>query len=285
MEWVTKLDESLAYIEDHLTEGIDGEELAKIADCSVYHYQRIFSFMAGVPLAEYIRRRKLSLSGVALQQGAKVIDVALDYGYESPNSFGRAFKKLHGITPSEAQKEGSLLKSYPRIKFHITIKGDVEMEYRIETKAAFRIVGAKKRLSADIEENFKEVPAFWGEVSTNGTVPRLMPLMNQEPKGLLGVSSGFGNEQGMAYYIAVASDQPAPEGLVEHIVPSFTWAIFSGEGPMPDAIQELEKRMVTDWLPSSGYEYADGPDIEVYLESNPEKATFEVWMPVAKKTN
>lgn len=283
MEWVAKLDKSLVYIEDHLTDEIDSEKLAKLADCSVYHYQRIFSYMAGVPLAEYIRRRRLSLSGVALQQGEKVIDVAMKYGYESPNSFARAFKKLHGITPSEAQQEGSLLKSYPRIKFHITIKGDVEMEYRIETKEAFRIIGARVELSEDIEKNFKEVPAFWQQVVMDGTLPKIMPLMNQEPKGLIGASDGYGGSRGLAYYIAVASDQPAPEGLVEHVVPSFTWAIFSGEGPMPHAIQELEKRMVTDWLPSSGYEYADGPDIELYLDDNPAHSVFEVWMPVVKK--
>ncbi|GGC96656.1 AraC family transcriptional regulator [Enterococcus wangshanyuanii] len=293
MEWVDRLEQTLTYIEDHLTEEIDVAELGKIAYCSSYHYQRVFSYMVGVPLAVYIRRRKLSLAGVELQQGAKVIDVAIKYGYESPNSFARAFKKQHGITPSEAQQEGSRLTSYPRIKFHITIKGDVEMEYRIETKEAFRVIGAQKELSANLEENFAEVPKFWQQVSMDGTLNSMLPMMNQEPKGVLGISAGFDGDmneesdlkgsEGMSYYIAVASDQAASGNLVEYIVPSFTWAIFTGTGAMPHAIQELEKQIVTDWLPSSGYEYANGPDIELYLDANPSNAMFEVWLPVTKK--
>ncbi|MCA5011990.1 MULTISPECIES: AraC family transcriptional regulator [unclassified Enterococcus] len=293
MEWVTRLEQTLTYIEDHLTEEIDVAELGKIAYCSSYHYQRVFSYMVGVPLAVYIRRRKLSLAGVELQQGAKVIDVAIKYGYESPNSFTRAFKKQHGITPSEAQQEGSRLTSFPRIKFQITIKGDVEMEYRIETKEAFRVIGAQKELSANIEENFAEVPKFWQQISMDGTLNSMLPMMNQEPKGVLGISAGFDGDmsvesdlkgsKGMSYYIAVASDQAISGKLVEYIVPSFTWAIFTGQGAMPHAIQELEKRIVTDWLPSSGYEYANGPDIELYLDANPNNATFEVWLPVTKK--
>ena len=283
MDWMNRLDESLRYIERNLTGKIDYGELARIAYCSEYHYQRIFSYMVGVSLSEYIRRRRLSLAGVDLQQGDKVIDVAVKYGYESANSFTRAFKSLHGVTPSQAKKEGAILKTYPRIKFQISIKGDVEMEYRIETKPAFRIVGAQMSLSKEIEANFKEVPDFWTQVSTDGRIQQIAALMNQEPQGMMGVSLGFATEEEEPqYFIAVASDQPVPQGLTEHLVEGYTWAIFSGSGPMPYAIQELEKRMVTDWLPSSGYEYANGPDIELYLDSNPEDATFEVWMPVTK---
>ncbi|MCB5952214.1 AraC family transcriptional regulator [Enterococcus sp. BWT-B8] len=283
MEWIDRLEQSLDYIEKNLTEKIDYSELAKIACCSEYHYQRVFSYIVGVPLTEYIRRRRLSLAGAELQQGDKVLTVAVKYGYESANSFTRAFKAIHGITPSQAKKEGVRLKNYPRIKFQISIKGDVEMEYRIETKEAFRIVGARTPLSKEIEENFKEVPQFWSKVSTDGTLSKIVPLMNQKLKGVMGVSSGFAaNEDEPEYYIAVASDQPVPEGLAEYTVKRYTWAIFSGSGPMPHAIQELEKRIVTDWLPSSGYEYTNGPDIELYIESNPENAVFEVWMPVVK---
>lgn len=292
MEWVTRLENSLDYIEKHLTDEIDFDHLATIACCSTYHYQRVFSYMVSVPLAVYIRRRKLSLAGVELQQGAKVIDTAIKYGYESPNSFARAFKNQHGITPSQSQQEGSVLTSFPRIKFHITIKGDVEMEYRIETKEAFRIIGAKKSLAADLEENFKETPLFWQQVSMDGTLEKLIPLMNQEPKGVMGISVGFETDavdkndfsgsKGMAYYIAVASDANVLENTEEYIIPAFTWAIFSGTGAMPHAIQELEKQIVTEWLPSSGYEYANGPDIELYLDANPSNATFEVWLPVVK---
>lgn len=283
MDWINRLEESLMYIEDHLTTTIDHKELGRIACCSEYHYQRIFSYMVGVPLSEYIRRRRISLAGVALQYGEKVIDVAIKYGYESPNSFSRAFKNIHGITPSQAQKEGVRLKSYPRIKFHISIKGDVEMEYRIETKLAFRIVGATAPMSKKVEENHQTIPVFWEKAAQDGTLPTLFPLMNQELQGVMGISTGFTKEdETPTYYIAVASDAPVPGGLSDYLIDSYTWAIFSGSGPMPQAIQELEKRIVMDWLPSSGYEYANGPDIELYLSPDPMKAVFEVWVPVAK---
>lgn len=283
MDWINRLEASIDYIEDHLTDTLDQGELGRIAYCSAYHYQRIFSYMVDVPLAEYIRRRKMTLAGMDLQQGAKVIDVAIKYGYESPNSFGRAFKQQHGITPSQAQQEGATLTAFPRIKFQIMIKGDVEMNYRIETKEAFQIIGASLSLSKDIEENFKEVPAFWNKVSADGTLGQLIPLMNTEVKGVLGVSTGFGKpEDKPIYYIGVASDADVPVGLERYEVPACTWAIFPGTGTMPDSIQELEKRIYTEWLPSSGYQYGNGADIEVYLNADPTNAVFEVWMPVVK---
>ncbi|MGY3777135.1 AraC family transcriptional regulator [Isobaculum melis] len=282
MEWIDRLEEAIDYIEQHLTEDMDQQKLAQLAGCSYYHFQRVFSYMVGIPLAEYIRKRKLSLAAVDLQQGEKVIDVGLKYGYESPTAFNRAFKQMHEMTPSSAQKEGTMMKSYPRIKFQITVKGAVEMDYRIETKAAFTIIGASIPLSKEIEQNFVEVPKFWQKVATEGTLAKIIPLMNQEPMGVLGVSTGFGQEsEELNYYIAVASDKDAPAGLTSYKVPQMTWAIFPGEGS-PQAIQELEKKIVTDWLPTSGYEYADGADIEVYLDNNPEHAKFEVWLPVKK---
>lgn len=285
MEWIDKLEASIEYIEKNLTGKIDPKELGRIACCSSYHYQRIFSYMTNTSLAEYIRRRKMSLAGVDLQQGAKVIDVAMKYGYESPDSFTCAFKKIHGILPSEAQKEGSKLRSFPKIKFHITIKGDVEMEYRIENKEAFKIIGLKKRLSADLEENFQEVPELWEEFSSSGAIEKLLPLMDTEMKGILGVTTGFAtdSQDDMEYYVAVASSQKTPSEFADYQIAAFKWAIFSGSGAMPNAIQELEQRIITEWLPSSGYEYADGPDIEVYLKPDPKDALFEVWIPVVKK--
>lgn len=283
MEWIDRLENTLEYIETHLTKGISTKKIARIACCSEYHYQRIFSYMVGVPLSEYIRKRRISLAGSDLQSGMKVIDVAIKYGYDSPNSFARAFKQLQGFPPSQAQQSGIKLKSFPRIKFHISVRGDVEMEYRIEKLPAFRIVGAKLPLSKSMEENFKEVPTFWNKVATNGTLQKLIPLNNQEPKGVLGVSAGFLSDvEDNSYYIAVASDQTKSANLDEYEVKGFTWAIFSGSGPMPTSIQELEKRIITDWLPSSGYEYDNGPDIELYLDSNPLDAQFEVWIPVKK---
>ncbi len=283
MEWLDRLNDALNYIEDNLKSEIEYEMAAKIACCSTYHFQRMFSYIAGVPLSEYIRNRRLTMAALDLQNGDKVIDVALRYGYESPTSFNRAFQKVHGVSPSAAQKEGTALKAFPRISFKITIKGDTEMEYRIVNKEAFRVVGVQIPLSNDIEKNFQEVPKFWQQVAQNGTLSQIVPLMNAEPMGVLGITACGNENESWKYYVAVSTDRETPDGMVEYMVPEFTWAVFPGQGTMPTSIQETEKRAVTEWLPTSGYEYADGPDIEVYINADPANAKFEVWLPISKK--
>ncbi len=281
MEWIERLNEAIGYIEEHLTEEIDMEQLGRIACCSSYHFQRMFTYMAGVPLSEYIRRRKMSLAAVDLQgKDMKIIDAAYKYGYSSPTAFNRAFQSVHGIAPSALKKEGISVKSFPPITFKITVKGVEEMNYRIETKEAFRIVGISVPLEKDIEKNFAVIPAKWGEIAANGTLQRLIGLMNADPRGVLGVSTCNDTEP-WRYYIAVSSSQAA-DGLEEYTVPGATWAVFPGSGTN-QSIQELERRIVTEWLPTSGYEYGNAPDVEVYLNPDPENAQFEVWIPVVKR--
>lgn len=283
MQWLERLNQALDYLEEHLRQPIDMNELARIACCSTFHFQRMFSYIAGVPLSEYIRRRRMTSAAFDLQNGDKVLDVALRYGYESPTSFNRAFQGVHGVSPSAVRREqGVSMKAYPRISFKITVKGEAEMDYRIIKKEAFRIVGPKIPLSANLEPNFQKVPLFWQEVTQQGTIPVLCEMMNGEPAGLLGVSTCLSGED-VDYYIAVATDRPVPQGMSEYQVPACTWAVFPGEGPMPNSIQELQKRIVTEWLPTSGYEYADAPDVEVYLSPDPREPRFEVWLPVIKK--
>lgn len=283
MEWIERLNNSITYLEAHLTEEIDYEALARIACCSAYHYQRMFTYLAGMPLSEYIRRRRMSLAAVDLRSGAeKIVDIALKYGYASPTAFNRAFQRVHGVSPSAVRHGEASAKAYPPIHFKIIIQGVTEMEYRIEKREAFRIVGLSEKMSADLEENFKVVPQMWGRLASENMMPRLLGLMDGEPKGLLGVSVCCDSED-WRYFIAVTSGQPAPEGLDSFEVPAFTWAVFPGRGVCPAAIQELEKRVVTEWLPTSGYEYDNGPDLEVYLSPDPQNAEFEVWIPVVRK--
>lgn len=283
MEWIERLNGAIRYIEEHLEEDVNYEQVARIACCSTYHFQRMFSYMANVPLAEYIRRRRMTLAAVDLQNSnEKVIDIALKYGYNSPTAFNRAFQSVHGITPSQARERGVSIKAFPPISFKITIKGDVEMNYKIVQKGSFRIVGVSQDLYKEIEKNFEIVPKMWQSAAENGTVEKLAYMMNSEPMGVLGVSACNG-EDNWKYYIAVASDKTIDESLEEYIVPASTWAIFNGEGSMPHSIQELEKRIVTEWLPTSGYEYGNAPDIEVYINADPQNAKFEIWIPVVKK--
>lgn len=286
MEWIERLNEAITYIEENLTDKIDYERLGRIAGCSSYHFQRMFSYMAGMPLSEYIRKRKMSLAAVDLQNGdAKIIDVAEKYGYNSPTAFNRAFQGVHGIAPSAVKSEGVSVKSFPPITFKLTVKGVGEMNYRIETKEAFRIVGVSVPLEKEIEKNFAVIPSKWQEISMNGTLQRLIQMMNTEPMGVLGVST-CNDEEAWRYYIAVSSSIPSTakecEGLEEYVVPAATWAIFPGSGTN-ESIQELERRIVTEWLPTSGYEYGNAPDVEVYLNPDPQNAQYEVWIPVTKK--
>lgn len=283
MEWIHRLNKTIAYLEEHLTDEINYEQIAQIACCSPYHFQRMFAYMADVPLSEYVRRRRMSRAAVDLQEeNSKIIDIAMKYGYASPTAFNRAFQSVHGIAPSFVREKGATIKSFPPISFAITIKGVEELNYRIEKKDAFRIVGVSQPLCHEIEKNFEIVPQMWQKISTDDTLQHLIPMMDSEPKGILGASvCGYSDD--WKYFIAVASTQPADGALEEYIVPSFTWAIFSGSGQCPRAIQELEQRIVTEWLPTSGYEYDNGPDIELYLNADPLNAQFEVWIPVVKK--
>ena len=282
MDWIERLNEAIRYMEENLTGEIEYDKLAQIACCSAYHFQRMFTYIAGMPLSEYIRRRKMSLAAVDLQGGqAKIIDVAAKYGYTSPTAFNRAFRSVHGINPSAVKKEGVAIKSFPPITFKITVKGVEEMNYRIETKEAIRIVGKSFPLSKEITQNFLEVPQMWQGAVLDGTIAKIISLMNEQPQGVLGVSACSDNEE-WRYYIAVSSSADIDNSLEEYMIPGCTWAIFPGAGT-GKSIQELEKRIVTEWLPTSGFEFTDGPDIEVYFDPNPQNTTYEVWIPVKKK--
>ncbi len=281
MEWIDRLNKALDYIEKNLTEKLDYEKLGQIACCSSYHFQRMFTYMAGITLSEYVRRRKMSLAVTDLQdKEAKIIDIAGKYGYQSPTAFNRAFQSVHGIAPSAVRHEGVSVKSYPPIAFQITVRGAEVMEYRIETKEAFRILGISAPLEKNIEDNFMVVPNMWQEAVSNGTIQKLAEMMKAPPMGLLGVSACNDEEQ-WKYFIAVSASKECA-GFESYEIPAATWAIFPGSGTN-QSIQELERRIVTEWLPASGYEYGNAPDIEVYLNPDPQNAEYEVWIPVVKK--
>ncbi len=298
MELLEKLNAALTYIEDNLEDGISYERAAQLACSSVYHFQRMFSYVSGIPLSEYIRRRRMTKAALDLQQGGKVLDIALRYGYESPTAFNRAFQSVHGVTPSAAQKQNTVLKAFPRISFQISIKGEVEMEYRIVKKESFRVVGVREALQVaplpqksdigkdfdpdDVAESFKRVPVFWQESAQNGKIAEICGMIDNEPLGLLGVSDCSNEGGSNFYYIAAATDKPVPSGMYECIIPAGMWAVFSGSG-LPSSIADLQKRIYSEWLPSSGYEWANSPDIEVYLDDNPKHMKYEVWLPVIKK--
>lgn len=286
MEWLDKMNAALNYIEENLDGKIDNEIIAQKACCSNYNFQRMFSFIADVTLAEYIRRRRLTQAAFDLQKkDITILDVALKYGYDSPVSFSRAFQNLHGLKPSEAKKKGSSLKSFPKISFKLTVKGVEEMNYRIEQQKEFRLVGVSKSITTIDGKNFELIPKMWRETCENKTDEEIMKLGKQENPEFYGVCYNFRKDD-FDYMIAVESDSEVSKGLVELVIPELTWVKFECRGRLPEAQQSVWKRVFTEWFPSSGYEHADGPELEWYSNEDMDSDNYlsEVWIPI-KKSN
>lgn len=277
MDWVENLNAVIDYIEQHLREDLKYEELAKLANCPSSYFQKLFLYMTNISLSEYIRFRRLSLAAVELQkENVKIIDISLAYGYDSPTAFNRAFKKFHGFAPSSVKKENAVLCSYPPIKFSVSVQGGRALNFRIENKEAFRILGITCPLDTCLEENFKRIPGMWDKALEQGELTRLVSMMNGHLIGLLGVS--IHHTENWKYLIAINSTIEN-DAYEEYYIPASTWAIFSGSGTNV-SLQELERRVIVEWLPYSGYQCADIPDIEVYIKADPQHAIYEYWLPI-----
>lgn len=185
MEWLKQLSQAIDYIEDNLESEISYEEAARIACCSTYYFQRMFAYVAGIPLSDYVRRRRMTKAAFELQvTNQKVIDIGAKYGYASPTAFNRAFRNVHGVAPTVARIEGTKLNSYPRIAFSIKVMGGESFKYRIETKEAIRIVDVRVPLKETQEENFEIVPRFWDTTLKSDAFPHICKLSNQDPYGI-----------------------------------------------------------------------------------------------------
>lgn len=283
MDWIGRMNEAMLHIEHHLTESLNTEDLAKIAGCSTYHFQRMFAYMTGMPLSEYIRRRKMTLAVTDLKKAdLKIIDVALKYGYSSPTAFNRAFQSVHGVAPSLVKLDGVSVKSYSPLNFQMVIKGMESLEFRIETKEAFRVVGISVPLYGNFADMAGPVEQIWEIVESNGIIQKLKRLTREGPSRLLEIMIPDENTESWRYLISVASDVPIEESLEAYLVDAYTWAIFSYEGKTIEETQELGKRVISEWLPTSGYEYDNGPDISVHAIDGIEKAILEYWVPIKK---
>ncbi|MED3995630.1 AraC family transcriptional regulator [Peribacillus frigoritolerans] len=290
MDSLKNMNGAIKFIEENLTNEIDFKEVARLAYCSEYHFKRMFSFLAGISLSEYIRRRRLTLAAFELKNSnIKVIDIAIKYGYSSPDSFARAFQHLHGITPSEARSNGHSLKAYPPMSFQLSIKGGSEMNYRIEEKEAFHIIGIKKRVPIIFNGVNPEIASMWKSLDEK-TINELKNLSNVEPLGLLSASANFSEgrleEKGeLDHYIGAATTRECPDNLTQLNVDASTWAVFEAVGPFPETLQNVWGRIYSEWFPSSNYEQREGPEILWNENKDITSPTFrsEIWIPVIKK--
>jgi AraC family transcriptional regulator len=290
MDSLKNMNGAIKFIEENLTNEIDFKEVARLAYCSEYHFKRMFSFLAGISLSEYIRRRRLTLAAFELKNSnIKVIDIAIKYGYSSPDSFARAFQHLHGITPSEARSNGHSLKAYPPMSFQLSIKGGSEMNYRIEEKEAFHIIGIKKRVPIIFNGVNPEIASMWKSLDEK-TINELKNLSNVEPLGLLSASANFSEgrleEKGeLDHYIGAATTRECPDNLTQLNVDASTWAVFEAVGPFPETLQNVWGRIYSEWFPSSNYEQREGPEILWNENKDITSPTFrsEIWIPVIKR--
>lgn len=303
MDWITGIQRAINYIEDHLTDELDYGEIAARSFSSSSHFQRIFSILCGYTLGEYIRNRRLTLAGAELAAGKeKVIDVALKYGYDSPDSFAKAFQKFHGITPSQARSNGNQLRSFSRLSIKISLEGGTMMNYRIETKPEMTLLGYKR--------HFEGAPfgeARYGQEENLFTTTRASQWMlkgiTDDKRSQYCVLTNM-DDDGYDFYLAVTTHWYERENLYNPEVtgidfmdkfdfefltlPAATYAVFeTKKQPNPiDEYFEIRKRIVSEWLVSSDYQLADAPEIAVYhwgVEGGCKERTIEIWMPIVAK--
>ena len=290
MDSLSSMNKALLFIEERLTEDIDYGEVSRIACCSEYHFKRMFSFLSGIGLSEYIRRRRLTLAALDLKdKDLRIIDVAVKYGYNSADSFSRAFHSMHGILPSEARSENTQLKAYPRMTFQLSIKGGCEMKYRIVEKEPFRLIGFKKRVPIIFEGVNPEI-AKMTELLSPEVIKQLKAISNVEPIGIISASTNFSEgrmeEKGeLDHYIGVATSSAEIADFDVLEIDASDWAVFESIGPFPETLQNVWGRIYSEWFPSSGYEAAEGPEIlwNEHPDTENPKYRSEIWIPVKKK--
>lgn len=286
MSWIESIQKAINYIEAHLQETITMDQIAQEVNVSVFHFQRTFSILTDMSIADYIRRRRLTLAAQELiNTDIKIIDLAYKYGYDSPEAFTKAFRKQHHVTPSDARKQQGPLQSYNRLVIQVSLKGAEPMKYNIVEKDKFQVVGVKRTYNCQKGENLQGIPLFWDEVNRQGMDEQLFALNNGQIKGVLGVcvpDENYKENSLIDYWIGTDHVGEVPENLQSIEVPASKWVVFEVHGPMPHAMQNAWKQIFSEWFPSNPYEPAGTAELEVYTDEDPtsEDLYSEIWIPI-----
>ncbi|WP_394551885.1 GyrI-like domain-containing protein [Agromyces sp. MMS24-JH15] len=286
---IALLNRVVEYIEGHLTEEIDISELASGLGTTDYHARRMFSSLAGMPLSEYIRRRRMTVAAADLLGDEDLLGIAVRFGYGSTEAFGRAFRAVHGVGPADVRRDGGPLRTQPQLRFRLTVEGNTPMDTRIAARPSFRLVGHAARVplihhgvNPHIQAHIASLP--------QAEHARLKAISNTEPEGLLQVSAdvdpdyGEGSELTYLHGVAVREGTATPEDLDVIEVPAGSWAVFRISGAYPAALQETWAATATDWFPSNPWRLRPGPSIVAVLDRSPDfsTATCELWLPVER---
>lgn len=287
MEWTEAISKAVSYIEKHITEDITMYDVAEHVHVSPFYFHKGFSILCGYTVTAYIRNRKLALAGQELLAGdSTVMELAMKYGYDSTDSFTKAFTRFHGNSPSGVRKDKATIKAFAPLKLTISLKGGYTMDYRITQKEAFNVLAVSKEFS--YENAKQEIPVYWQEhyKAGNGKYVCGMFGINIDPQM---------KDEGKFEYLIADVYNPSvdiPEGFSVRTIPAFTWAVFPCKGAMPDSLQDVNVKIFSEWLPAlQDYEFAAGYCVEMYDDSSKypdgtadENYYSEIWLPIKKKS-
>lgn len=285
MEWVEGIGSAISYIESHITEDLTIKDIAKQALVSPFYFQKGFAMLCGFTVGEYMRQRRLALAGSELiSTDKKIIEIALKYGYDSPDSFTKAFTRFHGVTPTAVRKDGAMIKSFAPLKIKFSLEGGYIMNYKMIEKESFKVTGVSRMFK--YEEAKTKIPEFWTEY--------YQAEKGKFVCGMYGIciDEGKGKDE-FEYLIADDYDETKeiPDGFITKVIPKQTWAVFPCKGAMPKSLQDVNEKIYSEWMPNcKDYEVIAGYNIEMYTDianypngNQDENYYSEIWIPVKKK--
>ena len=284
MDWAEAVREAVNYVEMHITEDITMYDVADHVHVSPFYFHKGFSILCGYSITEYIRNRRLALAGQELlAEDITVMELAMKYGYDSPDSFTKAFTRFHGHSPSVVRRDKTMLKAFTPLKLTISLKGGYAMDYRITKKEAFTVLAVSKEF--DYQNAKQDIPSFWQEHYASGNGKHVCGMFG------INIDPQMGNES-FEYLIAdiYNPSKDIPEGFAVKTIPSFTWAVFPCKGALPQSLQGVNTRIFSEWLPAlHDYEFAAGYCVEMYDApdkypngTSDENYYTEIWLPIKK---